>query len=299
MALMNGFQQKYDSLGLSVERLDGSKITPQDLHAALGSVGLFTQKRLVVVDDFCARGKAAQHAPMLEYIESKNVPEDNVLIFVEPVNKHRGKLFQSLKKGKHVESFEKLGTVKLYDWIRKEFARHETTIDAQVVPLLVQRVGNDLWRLSHEIHKLASFRKKGSIAVDDIRELVNAAYDDNIFHLTDAIAAQQSAAALKLVEHQMQLGASPQSILSRLHWQIRILRDARNIEPFTESAIRDALKVHPYVAKKTFAATQKFTPKQLDAMYHSLLATDAKLKTTSVDPKAVLGLCVVDLCRAD
>jgi DNA polymerase III delta subunit len=193
--------------------------------------------------------------------------------------------------------FQPLGTIKLYAWVREEFARFGASFDAQAVSVLVERAGSDLWRLSGEIHKLASFRKKGAITAEDVRELVSTTYDDNMFRLTDAICQKRPGVALKVLEQQFQLGVSPQYLLYRLHWQVRLLRDARNVEPQTEQAVRETLSVHAFVAKKTLQAVKRFSREQLDQMIARLVAVDVELKSRSTDARALLDLCVIAMCR--
>lgn len=296
-ALIRGFESKYDTLGVSVVRLNGARMKIEELHHALGSIGLFTKKRLVVVEECASAGSEDLQKKVLEYLNERTIPEENVVIFVESVGSIRGALFAYLKSGSHVEMFQPFGTIKLYAWVREEFARFGASFDAQAVSVLVERAGSDLWRLSGEIHKLASFRKKGAITAEDVRELVSTTYDDNMFRLTDAVCQKRPGVALKVLEQQFQLGVSPQYLLYRLHWQVRLLRDARNVEPQTEQAVRETLSVHAFVAKKTLQAVKRFSREQLDQMIARLVAVDMELKSRSTDPRALLDLCVIAMCR--
>jgi DNA polymerase-3 subunit delta len=65
----------------------------------------------------------------------------------------------------------------------------------------------------------------------------------------------------------------------------------------TLDAARERLKLHPFVAQKTWNQALNFTLPQLEATYHKLLDTDLATKTGRSDPIVALDLLVVELTR--
>lgn len=295
--LVEGFQAKYDQYGVSITRLDGSTLKTPDLHGAIASVGLFTQKRLVVVDGFCESKKnSSEQNQLLEYLQRSALSDDQILIFVDAISRSTSKLFEFLKKGKHAERFDPLGPGKLRDWSRAQFQEFGMMIEPDALTQLLSRTGTDLWRLSNEIHKLATFRKKGTVTVEIVRELISTSLDDQLFQFTDAVIEKRVVKALKLLEQQFRFGNSPQQLLSGLSWQLRTLKDVKTAMEQPIDVASD-LRLHPFVVRKLSVISKLVSYQELDRMIEVLIASDFQLKTQKTDPKTILDRCVLELCR--
>jgi DNA polymerase III delta subunit len=59
-----------------------------------------------------------------------------------------------------VQKFEPLEGDRLKNWVLKEFLKYNIKAPAEVAEKIIEFIGNDLWRLSNEIRKLVSFKKK-------------------------------------------------------------------------------------------------------------------------------------------
>jgi DNA polymerase-3 subunit delta len=303
----DGFKKKYDPSGLKVVRLDGEKLAGEDFRKAVGSTGFLAKKRFVTIENLITRNKNKKiQGDIAEYLDAEWA-DDNVLVFIEedaPVR--RGKrpttsanpLMDYLLK-KHAEEFPLLSGEQLNVWIRTATKNRHGLIETPAILELASLVGSDLWTMSSEIDKLISLKVGEPITADDVRTTVRASFDENIFHLTDALAERDAKRSYALLHDQLQSGNHPLYILTMLVRQFRILLQVREIidqEP-NYYTVASRLKLHPFVAQKAIRDARKFTLPELKNDYQHLLELDVALKSTPHDPTVMFDLLITQVCR--
>jgi len=65
----------------------------------------------------------------------------------------------------------------------------------------------------------------------------------------------------------------------------------------TVDAARERLKMHPFVANKTWTQALNFTVPQLEAIYQKLLDTDIAIKTGRSEPVIALDILITELTK--
>ena len=116
------FKQKYDAEGHHVVRLDGASLSVEAFRQAVTTAGLFSKKRLVVVEELLTKNKKPKtQAGILEALKANIVPAEYVVIFWEGGLdiKTKGSLRTWLEKQK-AEAFPLLSGVKLIAWLNSE-----------------------------------------------------------------------------------------------------------------------------------------------------------------------------------
>ena len=162
------------------------------------------------------------------------------------------------------------------------------TIDRDAENYLVQAIGDDLWRMSQEIKKLANYNKRITLKITE--EFVPSAIDDNIFNFTDALSQKNSALALKLLADQLESGANEFFLITMLARQIKILLQVKETKG-------QGLDLHPFVIKKSMQQVNKFSIQELKNLYSKLIEIDSKIKTSQVEPRMLLDLFVMEACQ--
>ncbi|MFA5052006.1 MAG: DNA polymerase III subunit delta [Patescibacteria group bacterium] len=304
----DGFKKKYDPSGLNVVRLDGEKLAMEDFRKAVGSAGFLAKKRFISIENLISRNKNKKiQKDIVEYLDAEWA-DDNVLVFIEeaaPEKKNRraaavpGSLADRLGR-ERAEEFPLLSGERLNAWIKSEVKARQGAIEPPAVLELASLVGPDLWTMSSEIEKLIHWTSGQAIRADDVRQNVRASFDENIFHLTDALAERDVKRSLNLLHGQLALGSHPLYLLTMLVRQLRILLQVREIidrEPnyYTVAA---RLKLHPFVAQKAIRDARKFTLGELKDLYQRLLELDIAFKSTSHDPRVLFDLLITKICRA-
>lgn len=282
-AIKDKFKASVDKSGISLINLDGEILTLDDFLKNTESQGFFTSKKLIIIKNiFDNKNLKILEKPLIEYLaKQKDAVEENYLIFWQ-VSKPNPKnsLYKALTKFKYVEEFPKLSSDKINTWLKKEIASRNKTISQEAALTLLSFVGENLWQLEQEINKLVHFSPNTEISLNDVKSIVQAKSDDNIFNLVDALGKKNKALALKLLESQLDSGANSLYLLTMIARQFRLLIKVKLFSAKIDNsfAIAQGLKIHPFVAKKTLEQSKLYSLEDLKKIYQLLLELDFKLK---------------------
>jgi DNA polymerase III subunit delta len=304
---------------LNTTQLDGRKVSLSELTHACDAVPFLADKRLVIVEGMLARleprRKRGEDEAGGEVEEEANpglakelaaylprLPETTRLIFVEtkilaknnPILKHVAE-----DKTAHVKEFSAPDAKQLPKWIQDRVKTKGGAIQADAVNELAAHVGNDLRLLDGEIEKLLTYRANQPICAEDVRTLVASVGESSIFALVDAISERKTKLALQLLHEQLSHKAEPPQLFGMIVRQFRLLLQIKDFAARGKTVEQAAaqLKMHPFVAKKTWAQSLNFSLPQLEAIYQKLLDTDIAIKTGRNEPMLALDLLVVELTR--
>ncbi|MBT7552874.1 DNA polymerase III subunit delta [bacterium] len=283
-AIKDKFQTTVDQAGHNIESLDGDNMVIDDFFKAVTATGFLASKKLIVIKNIFDNKKLSSlQDELIKYLDKqKDTPDENYLIFWQTSKPDlRTKLYKALKKFKYVEEFNKLSPDKLNTWIDKKCQAQNKKIQAAARQLLLAFVGNNLWQLNQEINKLSHFSQSTEIILQDVKDIVQAKADDNIFNLVDALGKKDKARALQLLEDQMNSGVSGLYILTMITSQFRNLIKVKILSKKINNsfAIAQTLKMHNFVASKSLAMSRLYSLDELKNIHQALLSMDAKFKT--------------------
>ncbi|MBI4788731.1 MAG: DNA polymerase III subunit delta [Chloroflexi bacterium] len=304
---------------LNTMLFDGRKVSFGELQHACDSVPFLADKRLVIVEGMLTRlePRRTQNAEDGDEIEEEvnpdlakdlkeylpRLPDSTRLVFVESKTLAKNnpilKQAEGDKKNAHVKEFQLPKETALPRWIQARVAEKQGAIEPDAVNALAAHVGSDLRLMDNEIAKLLAYCGPEPIRVEDVNTLVAAVRESSIFDLVDAIGARQTSAALKLLHAQLDQNAAPLYLLTMIARQFRMLLQIKDLAArgMNPAAIREQLKLHPFVVDKTYKQAANFSVPQLERAYGKLLETDLAMKTSRSDPVAALDLLIVDLTQ--
>ncbi len=223
--------------------------------------------------------------------------EDIILIYEEKDFNKNNSLFKFLKKNAKSQEFKFLGGQKLETWIKKEFNKYKIKIDSEVLEKLIEYIGNDLWKMSNEVKKLASFRNNKTVKAEDVKLLVRSKIETDIFKTIDAIANKNKKQALNLLHEHLEKGDSPLYLLSMINYQFRNLLIVKDLiekhKPYNVILKKSGL--HPFVVKKTYYQSHKFTFQELKKIYQEIFKKDLDIKTGRIQPEIALDLLIAEI----
>ncbi len=303
---------------LNIAQFDGRKVTLGELQHACDAVPFLSDRRLVIVEGMLARldprhgkGDAEESAEteanptfakdLKEYLA--RLPESTRLVFVESKTLAKNnpilKQAESDNKNAHVKAFGELKPRALPKWIQDRVKEKGGTIEPGAVEELGTHVGTDLRLIDNEIDKLLTYRNGETIRAEDVRALVASVRESDIFALVDALGRREGGNALKLLHAQLDHNAAPIYLLSMIVRQFRLLLQMKDLAARGKplAAAREQLKLHPFVAEKTWNQALNFSLPQLEAIYQRLLDTDVSIKTGRSEPVVALDMLVVELTR--
>jgi DNA polymerase-3 subunit delta len=283
--------------GLNLFYYDFQKDGFIDFKERTETISMFAEKKLIVLENVLSNPDLSQR--FLDYLKNrKESKKDDILIFFETNDfKSNNALFAFLIKTAKTQEFKPLFGHELGQWIKKEAKDLNTEISPLATEKLVVSFGNDLWGLSNEIKKLASFKNYKKIEPEDIDSLTKSKIETNIFKTIDAIAALNRTNALKLAGQHLEKGDSAVYLLAMINYQFRNILSIKDLCQRGKSfqAILKSSKLNPFVARKCYLLAQKFTFSRLKKIYSKILETDLKIKTGKVSPRQGLELLISEI----
>ncbi|KKP93768.1 MAG: polymerase III subunit delta protein [Parcubacteria group bacterium GW2011_GWC1_38_6] len=283
--------------GFGFQRFDLAETNFGDVLLEFQQNSIFQGKKLLVLENAFSNTDFKEN-----FIRNKNVflESQNIIIFYE--NNDLGKiteksvLFKFLQKEAKCQEFKALSDQQLKNWAKKEFDSRNCKIEEVALEKLIEFVGNDLWRFSNEIQKLASFKSK--IITDDIVLLVKPKIETDIFKTIDCIANKKTKTALKLIRQHLEDGENPLYLLSMITFQFRNLLLVKSLEqegmhygnPYV---VASRLGMHPFVFKKTMQQANLFTLEELKKIYRKIFQADLDIKTGKVDSATAIDLLII------
>lgn len=296
-----------DSEGAGLSVLDLSEKEEADIVSAFGSLGLFSQKRLVIIKNLILSGTKEKQDEVQKYLDkNKNIVTDTDLVIVfweENILRKNSALFKFLDskiEGIKKQDFEKLTGKKLEQWILKKIAGREKEIKISrgALEKLITYIGNETRIIDNEIKKLVDFNSSGTISEESVEILVKSNLDGNIFATIDAMAENNKSKATTLLQNHLEKGEEPFYLFSMFVYQFRNLlkvADFKEKNITNEYEIAKLAKMHPFVVKKSLAQLRNFPLDKLKKIYAKLADLDQKIKTGKIDIKLALQKFIVEL----
>ena len=183
--IINHYQET-NKKGLNLKYFEKENLNFQNFIDEIQQVSIFKEKKLLILKNvFC--NKEFKESFLKE--AKKLASLDNIILFYEEKEVlEKDPLFVFLKREAKSQEFKLLDRQRLESWIKKEFFIYEAKIDQGAVHLLIDFIGNNLWQLSNEIKKLASYKKGKKIEMGDVELLVRPKIETDIFKTIEAIA---------------------------------------------------------------------------------------------------------------
>jgi len=262
-------------------------------------IPFLTDKRLIILENFLQSKSQKLKDSLKGYLDK--VPETTILVFVEEkMPDQRTALFKNLKKNAGKSwLFNELKTYELEKWIGEEVTKSGGRIDQNALKLLASYVGSNLWQMHNEIEKLILYKYNKEITSADIKLLVKAKLDDNIFNMIDALGYKDIKKATEKLEDLLEGGEPEVYILTMIIYQFRNILIVKDLLERGEkqAEIGQKARMHPFVLQKTLVQAKNFSLPRLKEIYQKLLDTDIALKTGRSEPKITLNLLLVELAK--
>jgi DNA polymerase-3 subunit delta len=283
--------KKIHQSGLNLKYLDDFS----DFEDNLKQTSMFKEKKLIVINDLFSNSEFKEKfsEKRKDFLKS----EDVILIYQEKDFVKSDSLYKFLKRNIKSQEFELLKGQKLKNWARKEFEKYKTEIEPKALDLLIEYVASDLWKMNNEILKLVNYRNRKIINKEDIEFLIRSKIETDIFKTIDALAGKNKKQALDLLHKHLEKGDSPLYLISMINYQFRnllIVKDfIEKAKPY--NVILKTSGLHPFVVKKTYSQSQKFSFQELKKIYQKIFQIDFQIKIGRIQPEAGLDLLIAEV----
>lgn len=286
--------------GLNLKYFDFKKkeISYQDFKDEFKIFPMFKEKKLIVLKNIFSNSESKKG--FLKDIKDFKDSEHLILIYEKGEILSNNSFLKKIKKQAKSQEFNYLEGQKLKNWIKKEFENYQLNIEPGVLEKLIDFVGNDLWQIIQEIRKLTAYRineKDSEIKVNDVEILVRPKIETDIFKTIDFIISDNKKRAFQLLKKHFQKGDSPLYLLSMINFQFRNLLIVKNLieKQIPYSTILKQSGLHPFVIKKSYSQSQKFTIERLKKIYQKIFQVDIDIKTGRLEPETALDLLVAEI----
>lgn len=289
--LSNQYEQKTGNR-FGLERVQGQKATVGELRAALQAVPFLANSRLVIVENL---GLNKAIGPKIKELIT-DIPASTVAIFYDPQVDQRTSYYKALRAEAKAVEFKAISGGALQKWIQKTVADCDATIDRPALGRLIELAGDDQWRLSGEIAKLASYNK--AITVQAVEAMVERNHTDTVFNLIEAMSSGRKRQAVDYYHGLRQEGQSEIYILSMVIWQLRNLLFAKAAGKITPPELAKQASMSPFVASKMLSKRHLFQEEQLKFAFLEAVDTDYRIKTGGGDPHTLVERLIVRVAMA-
>ncbi len=244
-------------------------------------------------------------------------PSEKTVLFILFNQKIKGlspllKFFQSLPEGCiRIKELKALKGNKIYSWIRERVRSEAKDIDGYACSRLVELAGNDLRRLSNEIHKLVTFAgEKTRISLEDV-ELVSGwvkpLIEWEIINCLEEADYQKCLFTLdKLIRKE---NIHPVVIMDRIHSFFNdILLAKLRIQEGNKDNISIFKEIKPHLQEKhkdlyqrkfrqVFRFAERVSVQELRYFIEQLKDIDIKIKSTGLSFHELMDGFLFDYCR--
>lgn len=273
--------------GINERFLDGKNLSFNDLKNEVLGRSFFNEKKLLIIEN------AFANKNLKEDIKEKGkefLDSENIIIFYEKDKVLKGDILYSfIRKKALIEEFDFLKEEELKKWIKDEVLKNNGKISNNAINLLFDYIGNDLWRQKNEIHKLIAYKNKEEINEDDINLLINVQAETNIFNTVDAIAEKNKELAIKLIKTHLDKGESVFGLLALISTQFKNMLIVKTADNYRNTSL------HPFVQRKSFYQSQKFSIEDLKRIYNKILQIDSGIKTGKIDENIAIETLILEI----
>ena len=224
-----------------------------------------------------------------------NSDQSTNIIFILNKEKidERKKITKLIKEKGKVLEFNK--TTDINSIIKNLFEDYKISND--LINLLIDRVGNDIYTLENEIQKIKLYKDNDKIITkEDILSLTNKNINTDIFNLIEHIINKDIDNAYYEYKEIIKL-EEPIKIMIMLSNQFRIIYQAKELfkKGYTEGEIASIINIHPYRIKLALNKSRNYDTKSILKLLYQLSNMDIEIKTGKIEPSIALELFILNL----
>ncbi|MGH9337825.1 MAG: DNA polymerase III subunit delta, partial [Vicinamibacteria bacterium] len=235
---------------------------------------------------------------LLRYFEDPS-PHSVLVLDLDKKPDARRKVWKELEKRATVVACDAPRDGELPDWVSEEARARGLRLGREEIRYLVTELGSDLRRLSNELEKLSLYASGDRLDLETIAEVLGRGKAQNVFKFIDAVAAGDSATALRQVGRLIDEGEAPLRILAlldRLVGQLRLAKEAQS-SGRRDSNLASLLGAPPAAARALAQSARRLDQDFLRRAVLALAETDRLLKSSRLPQRVILESLVLTLAR--
>lgn len=321
-------KQSLDTDGMLVSNtnvLEGKTLTAQHLQMVCGAAPFLAASRLVVVEGLLARlsgrtgGGRARRAPG----GAVKLPEDwaslpemvaamaptTTLVLTDGDLPAGSPALEALAEHGRARNFPKIPAKPLEEWIARRAKTARVTLEPEALRLfaasITQETDGDgewhaLWGVVNDLEKLSLYAGSRPVTAEEVRRLVPASMDTNIFAYVDAVVERRAGEALRRLQDLLfagQPGPVLLTMLARGYRQILLYVDL-SATGARQDEIGRRLNLQRWQLDRVGRQASHYQMPRLTAIYERILQADRSIKRGETDEATALELLTAELAAA-
>lgn len=287
---VDSIKQKYlQTTGDSADllHLDLAEKGLDSLLENIGALPMFVSSRLIIATNISLAKPTEQQLSKL--IEA--TPESTNLVLIDPNADKRTVVFKRLSKIKQAKEFKQLARPQLIKWVLKEANTTGLAMGDNEAQYLVDRGGEDQWKLHNDIQKLAGYG--GKITKTTIDNLVSPSLDNTAFDLADALVTKDLGRVLNLYEQLLLGGQADPAILGAIIYQYRMIL----LNKLDSSELVNAYGASAYSLQKARQISSNIDLEDIRYIYQQIREADMATKTGVLSSNEAMKQMFYRLCN--
>lgn len=260
---------------------------PGEILSMANTLPFLSERRVILVRGVEHYENDDAMQQLVPYFE--NPCESAVLILIAYAIDQRRKLYKACEKGGFVVSCPQLTDNELRIWVNHEAKRLGLKTEPGAVNEIIQRAGKNLADVANAVQVVAGFIGRDTTITEEA--VVQACADvaeEQVWDLTDAIAASNPGKALRVLRELIAMGKSEFEIMGTINWLLKTAYDLA--APSRGSGGRGG-----YTQGKVQPLADKFGATKLGEAFGLITETDFALRSTGTDRALMLELLVIKL----
>lgn len=203
-----------------------------------------------------------------------------------------GDCFKALSKLAEVVDCSKQGLAELMPLVGEYIQKHGYNISREVLSSLITKCNFDMTIITNELTKLFALARDKSITNADVEDIVIDNIEQNVFKLTDSIAAADMSAAYCIFQTLLQSGEQPLTILAVISGQYRRMFMAR-VSADSDAVLAGQLGVSPYAVTISRRLGSKYKPMPLKKLVDRLQNIEFMAKSGEISAIEGVNLALI------
>jgi len=303
-------------LSVNTAVLDGAHLDLDVLIATCDTVPFLAQHRLVVAESLLGQAQArparrptarraraaAEARPstltrLADYVP--RMPPTTTLLLLEGDLRGDNAALTALRAIGEAVQFPRKTEAELRLWLGARARLLGAELEPPAAGLLIESTRGDLWSMASELEKLSLYASGRAISEGDVRAMVPAARDANVFALVDAIVDGRTRSALGQLELLLEQGAAGPYLITMMARQYRQLIVAEDLlrsrEPPEAIARAVELRLDTAGMRRLLQQARRADPSLLQQQLEAIAAADAAIKRGEMDEHVGLYTLVAEL----
>ena len=287
--------------GGTIEKIEGKSLTMESLPQLVSGATLFSEKRLVVINDLS--DSASVWSTLPEWIGQ--VSSDTDLVLVESSPDKRTRAYKAQLKLAEVKEFQLLterDAGQAERWVLDEAKRLGAEIEKPAARALLQRsmVASergqptiDQWQVFHSLEKLSAL---GAITVEKVEKYIDPQPVESVFSVFET-ALRGDMKTLRQLLADLEPREDPYKVFGLLSSQVFQLA-VLSVSDEPSAVTAKAIGVHPFAVGKLTSFADRLNKKDIRQIVYAFRDADEAMKTSKGAPWTLIEQALMKVAAA-